>query len=81
MAKEIFYCNLTILHNNKPLIIKEVIYKETDGFYHNKKMFNNPVKVIKIDVIKSLGFENISNGHIEVQKSQEQRNIITGAYD
>lgn len=82
MAKEIFYCNLTILHNKKQIVLKEVVYKENDGFYRKKTLFgDDPVKVLKVDIIKSLGFEVEQSGHIEVKKSDEHRNTITGAYD
>jgi hypothetical protein len=39
------------------------------------------LKVIKIDVITSLGFENLSNEYTEVKQSNEKRNNITGAYE
>jgi hypothetical protein len=82
MAKEIFYCNLTVLFKGKPVELKEVVYKETDGYYRKKTLFKEePVKVIKVDVIKSLGFSVEQNGHTEVKKSDEQRNKVTGAYD
>lgn len=82
MAREIFYCNLTLFHNKKEVILKEVVYKETDGYYRKKSLFGpDAVKVLKVDVIKSLGFEVDQTGHTEVTKSEEQRNTITGAYD
>ncbi len=81
MNKEILYCNLTVSYGNKNIILKEIVYKETDGFYHNKKMFNDPVKVIKVDVIKILGLENKPSGYKEIVKSEENRNKITGAYE
>jgi hypothetical protein len=82
MAKEIFYCDLTVLFNKKEVIVKDVVYKETDGYYSNRKLFKDEkVKVLKINIIKSLGFENISSDFTNVQKSNEVRNNITGAYD
>ena len=81
MAREIFYCNLTVLHNKKEIVLKEVVYKETDGYYRKKSLFADPVKVLKVDIIKSLGFEVEQSGHTEVKKSDEQRNKITGAYE
>lgn len=81
MPKEILYCNLTVLHNGKQVLLKEVVYKETDGFYRKKSKFKDPVRVIKVDVVKSLGYECQSAGHTEVTKSEEHRNNITGAYD
>ena len=82
MIKEIFYCNLIVLHNKKEVGVEEVIYKDVDGYYSNKKLFKDErVKVLKIDVIKSLGFENKTKEFTNVEKSQEHRNTTTGAYD
>jgi len=81
MPREIFYCNLTVEFKGKPFLLKEVVYKETDGFYRKKSLFTDPVKVLKVDIIKSLGFEVEQAGHTEVKKSDEQRNKITGAYE
>lgn len=82
MAQEILYCNLTVLFKGKPVELKEVVYKETDGFYRKKTLFGeDPVKVLKVDVIKSLGFAVDQTGHTEVKKSDERRNTITVAYD
>lgn len=81
MPKEIFYCNLKVQYNNEVIIVKEVIYKNIDGYYENNKLFKAPVKVLEIDVIKSLGFENISTQFTSVKKSEEKRNTITGSYD
>jgi hypothetical protein len=49
--KEIFFCNLTILKNKKEEIIERVVYKNVDGLYKKNK-------VIKVEVICSLGYEN-----------------------
>ena len=72
--REILYCNLTVLKNNKKTIINEVVFKNVDGYYKGNK-------VLDIDVICSLGFENLSNEFTEVKKSDEKRNNITGAYE
>ena len=72
--KEILYCNLTVLKNNKKIIINEVVFKNVDGYYKGNK-------VLDIDVICSLGFENLTNEYTEVKKSDEKRNNITGAYE
>jgi hypothetical protein len=72
--REIFYCNLTVLKNNKKTIINEVVFKNVDGYYKGSK-------VLDIDVICSLGFENLTNEFTEVKKSDEKRNNITGAYE
>ena len=57
--KEIFYCNLTLLNGTKKLFLKNVVYKETDGYFINKRLgILQPLKVLKVDIIHSLGFEN-----------------------
>lgn len=73
-GKEILFCNLTVLKNNKIVKIKDVVFKNVDGFYKGDK-------VIDIDIIKLLGYENLTTDFSEVKKSDEQRNTITGAYD
>jgi hypothetical protein len=72
--KKIFYCNLTILKDKKKEIIKEVVFKNIDGFYKGNK-------VLDIDIISVLGYENLTNDYTEIKKSDEKRNNITGAYD
>jgi hypothetical protein len=80
--KEIFYCNLTLFNGKDKIILKEVVYKESNGYYKNVRLgIKEPLKVLNVDVIKSLGFESISNGYTEVTKSDEKRNNITGAYE
>lgn len=49
--KEILFCNLTILKNNKEEVLERVVYKDIDGHYKKNK-------VLKVEVICSLGFEN-----------------------
>lgn len=56
--REILYCNLTVLHEKKKVIVPKVVYKDVDGMYRNQKLFKEPVQVLNIDIIKSLGFEN-----------------------
>jgi hypothetical protein len=80
--KEIFYCNLTLQKEKEILYLKNVVYKETDGYFKNTRLgIKEPLKVLKVDIIKSLGFENLSNEYDEVKKSDEKRNNITGAYE
>jgi hypothetical protein len=80
--KEIFYCNLTLQKEKEMLYLKNVVYKETDGYFKNTRLgVKEPLKVLKVEVIKSLGFENLSNEYDEVKKSNEKRNNITGAYE
>jgi hypothetical protein len=71
---EIVFCNLTILKKNVKNTLKEVVYKEKDGYYKG-------FKVIDIEIIKRLGFENKNKGFDLAVKNQEQRNNITGAYE
>jgi hypothetical protein len=49
--REILFCNLTILKNKKEEIIQRVVYKNVNGYYKKNK-------VLKVEVICSLGFEN-----------------------
>ena len=80
--KEIFYCNLTLQDGKNNIYLKNVVYKEEDGYFKNVRLgIKEPFKVIKIDVITSLGFENLSNEYTEVKQSNEKRNKITGAYE
>lgn len=80
--KEIIYCNLTLKKGKEIIYLKEVVYKHTDGFFKNSRLgINQPLQVIKIEKIASLGFENNSKSFTEVKKSNEIRNKITGAYE
>ena len=80
--KEIFYCNLTLQDGKDNIYLKNVVYKEEDGYFKNIRLgIKEPLKVLKIDIIKSLGFENLSNEYTEIKKSEEKRNNITGAYE
>lgn len=94
---QIVYANLTLLLKEatakKPaefITLKGVVYKESaDGKY--KPTFPNPtldrlkvkepLKVVSIEVIVSLGYANTTNDYTEVNKSDEKRNNITGAYE
>lgn len=79
--KEIFYCNLTLQNGKKNIYLKNVVYKETDGYFKNTRLgIKEPLKVLKVDIIKSLGFENLTNDYTEIKKSDEKRNSI-GAYE
>jgi hypothetical protein len=80
--KEIFYCDLTLQNGKDILCLKNVVYKYTDGYFKNKRLgVSEPLKVLKVDVIHSLGFENKTNEYTEFKKSNEKRNNITGAYE
>lgn len=50
------------------------MFKNVNGYYKGNK-------VLDIDVICSLGFENNASGYTELKKSEEKRNNITGAYE
>ena len=80
--KEIFYCNLTLQNGKNNIYLKNVVYKYDNGYFKNTRLgIKEPLKVLKIEVIKSLGFENLSNEYDAVKKSDEKRNNITGAYE
>lgn len=85
--KEIFYCNLTVIHKGKRIIIPECIYKDDDNghYWHQKNLakygIKEKVKVEKMEIIHSMGFEILPSDGIEVTKSDETRNKITGAYE
>ena len=80
--KEIFYCNITLQNGKDKIYLKNVVYKDNNGYFKNIRLgIKEPLKVLKIDIIKSLGFENLSNEYDEVKKSNEKRNNITGAYE
>jgi hypothetical protein len=49
--REILFCNLTILKNKKQEVLERVVYKDVDGHYKKHK-------VLKVEVICSLGYEN-----------------------
>jgi hypothetical protein len=80
--KEIFYCNLTLQNGKDTIELNKVVYKEENGYFKNIRLgIKEPLKVLKIDIITSLGFENLTNEFTEVKKSNEKRNEITGAYE
>lgn len=80
--KEIFYCNLTLQNGKDKIHLKNVVYKDEDGLFKNSRLgIKEPLKVLQIDIIQSLGFENLTNEYTEVKKSNEKRNEITGAYE
>jgi len=83
---EIVFCNLTIHHSGKSIRLTGVVYKNTGGFYDRRselKRFgiSTPVKVLEVEVISRLGFENKSTDFSEVKVSDEKRNKTTGAYE
>lgn len=76
MLKEgqIVYCNLTVLKKDKEVELKEVVYKDRDGYYKGDK-------VLKVDVIKTLGYARKSKEYQTAKKSSESRNTTTGVYE
>lgn len=85
--REIFFCNLIVLHKGNHVTIRNVVYKERDDkHYHNteelaKYGIKTSVPVVKVDVIKSLGFENPPLGFSEVTKADEmKRDNTTGGF-
>lgn len=60
--REIVYCNIKFTYNKKDYELKEVVYKNVDGYYHNiakllKLKIKESVKITEIEIIKRLGFE------------------------
>lgn len=72
--KEIFFCDLTVIKDEKEVKIEKAVWLE--GETHYKKM-----EIKKVVKIKSLGFQSLSSGFSEATKSEEKRNTTTGAYD
>jgi hypothetical protein len=71
---EIVFCNLTIINNGKKEKINRVVYKEVNGLYKGNR-------VLDIEIISKLGFENRVKGYDVGIKNDEKRNNITGAYE
>lgn len=83
---EIVYCDLTIEHKGNKHILKKVVYKNNGKLFYKKSHLEkinikDSVKVIDVNVITRLGFENKSKEYTEVKANNEKRNKITGAYE
>ena len=83
---EIVYCNLKFRYKKKEYELKDVVYKQENGFFYNRRLMqplkiDDEVRVYDIEILARLGFENKNLGYTEVKKSNEQRNKITGAYE
>ena len=83
---EIVYCDLTIEHKGNKHILKKVVYKNNNKLFYKKShleklKIKDAVKVIDINIISRLGFENKSKEYTEVKANNEKRNKITGAYE
>lgn len=57
MSTEIFRANLLVMTDKGQKWVMDVVYKHTDGYFYRKRYFKEPVKVLKVEVIKSLGFD------------------------
>jgi len=83
---EIVYCDLTIEHKGNKHILKKVVYKNNGKLFYKKSHLEklnikDSVKVLDVNVITRLGFENKSKEYTEVKANNEKRNKITGAYE
>ena len=83
---EIVYCNLKFKFEGKEHKLNEIVYKQIDGYFYNKRLLqplkiDEKVKVYDIKILARLGFENKNIGHTKAKMSNEQRNKITGAYE
>jgi len=83
---EIVYCNLKFRYDKKEYELKEVVYKQENGFFYNRRLMqplkiDDEVRVYDIEILARLGFENKNIGYTKAIKNNEQRNKITGAYE
>lgn len=85
---EILYCNIEVLNKGKPITLNKVVYLYDGNNTLNDerllKRYNlpNKLKIINIEIIKSLGFKNQNKDYTEVKKSEEKiRNRKTGSYE
>ena len=72
--ENILFGKIEVYNGKKNIIIEDVVFIEQCKTY--KKM--NIIKVIESKII---GKTNISKEYIEVKRSNETRNKITGAYE
>lgn len=84
--REIVYANLKLEHKGKVIELNEVVYKNADGYYYHRALLKpfkitERVKVLDVEILARLGFENKNIGFTRAAKSEEQRNKITGAYE
>ena len=84
--KEIVYCDLKFSFKKKQYEVKEVVYKLTDGYYHNKRILSQfkideSVKVDSIKIISRLGFENKTKEFTEVESNKLSERNKSGGYD
>lgn len=60
---EIIYCNITLQDKNRQIILKEIVTKNVGSEFYHKQLSEKykikvPLKVVSIEVIKSLGYAN-----------------------
>ena len=86
--REIVYANLKVRHKGKIVKLERVVYKENDDLtYTNHRVLGDykikePVEVVDVEVITSLGYENGKQGYsLGVKNDNMTRNAITGAYE
>jgi hypothetical protein len=72
--KNILFGNLLLKDSKKSIELKECVFTEGDLQY--KKM-----NIIKVISFKKIGETSINKKYTEVNKSNEQRNEITGTYE
>ncbi len=72
--REILFCNLTVSDGKKQKLIEKCVILKGDTVYKKQN-------ILKVEFIRSLGFENKATGFTEAIKSDEKRNTTTGAYD
>ena len=84
---EIVYCNLKFIFDKKEYKLKEVVYKQEDGFFYNRRLLqplkiDEKVRVYDVEILARLGFENKNIGYTKAVKNDNNtRNKITGAYE
>lgn len=86
--EEILFIDAKFNHKKKTHHLDGVVYKHNNDFkYWNhlelkkKRGINEPVHLYDLKIRARLGFPNNSNRFVEAQKSNEERNKITGQYD
>lgn len=93
---QIVLCNLTLQDNKgKKIELKKVLFSfpyDRDRMYLHYSDFEDrrlihkakkkeDLRVLKIEVLKELGYKSNTKKYTEVKKNEEKRNNITGAYE
>ncbi len=86
--EEILFIDAKFKYKKKTHHIDGVVYKHNKDFQYwnhlelkKKRNIDEPVRLYDLKIRARLGFPNKSNRFVEVQKSNEERNKITGQYD